>query len=226
MAAMGLLHWRNTVCRSAGNVIRKPVAISVRRSGAYFLVSTGADAGRQKELATASKPCVMPPADRIDVPARSSTDRSVSRYKLNVRGRQLYRRASGDLCRRPVDPAAMFLHLCAPSIIEMAVWQSADRITAILFWLLRQLPSGWLGLDARWLGISIVPWLALIVWRFHAWRTAPAFCLTCLVLLSRPFWRSASVDEWRATMLDVGQGLAVVIERQGAAFLYDTGLAA
>lgn len=26
-------------------------------------------------------------------------------------------------------------------------------------------------------------------------------------------------------MLDVGQGLAVVIERQGAAFLYDTGLA-
>lgn len=48
MAAMGLLHWRNTVCRSAGNVIRKPVAISVRRSGAYFLVSTGADAGRQK----------------------------------------------------------------------------------------------------------------------------------------------------------------------------------
>lgn len=50
----------------------------------------------------------------------------------------------------------------------MAVWQSADRITAILFWLLRQLPSGWLGLDARWLGISIVPWLALIVWRFHA----------------------------------------------------------
>ena len=106
MAAMDLLHWRNTVCRSAGNVIRKPVAISVRRSGAYFLVSTGADAGRQKELATASKPCVMPPADRIDVPARSSTDRSVSRYKLNVRGRQLYRRASGDLCRRPVDPGS------------------------------------------------------------------------------------------------------------------------
>jgi beta-lactamase superfamily II metal-dependent hydrolase len=32
-------------------------------------------------------------------------------------------------------------------------------------------------------------------------------------------------DEWRVTMLDVGQGLAMVIEREGAALLYDTGLA-
>lgn len=125
----------------------------------------------------------------------------------------------------PLILTAMFLHLCAPFIIEMAVWQSADRVLAALFWFLRQLPPGWLALDARWLGISLLPWLALIVWRFHAWRTLPAFCLAFLGLLSWPFWRSTAANEWRVTMLDVGQGLAMVIERDGAALLYDTGLA-
>ena len=125
----------------------------------------------------------------------------------------------------PLILTAMFLHLCAPFIIEMAVWQSADRVLAALFWFLRQLPPGWLALDARWLGISLLPWLALIVWRFHAWRTLPAFCLAFLGLLSWPFWRSTAANEWRVTMLDVGQGLAMVIEREGAALLYDTGLA-
>jgi competence protein ComEC len=44
------------------------------------------------------------------------------------------------------------------------------------------------------------------------------------VLLSWPFWRHEVKDEWRVTMLDVGQGLAMVIEREGGN-LYDTGLA-
>ncbi|MFV9312732.1 ComEC family protein [Klebsiella oxytoca] len=125
----------------------------------------------------------------------------------------------------PLILTAMFLHLCAPLTIEMVIWQSADRILAALFGFLRQLPPGWLELDARWLGISLLPWPALILWRFHAWRTLPAFCLACLGLLSWPFWRSTATKEWRVTMLDVGQGLAMVIERHGAALLYDTGLA-
>ncbi|HAT1680457.1 TPA: ComEC family protein [Klebsiella oxytoca] len=125
----------------------------------------------------------------------------------------------------PLILTAMFLHLCAPLTIEVVIWQSADRILAALFGFLRQLPPGWLELDARWLGISLLPWPALILWRFHAWRTLPAFCLACLGLLSWPFWRSTATNEWRVTMLDVGQGLAMVIERHGAALLYDTGLA-
>lgn len=113
----------------------------------------------------------------------------------------------------PLILTAMFLHLCAPLTIEVVIWQSADRILAALFGFLRQLPPGWLELDARWLGISLLPWPALILWRFHAWRTLPAFCLACLGLLSWPFWRSTAANEWRVTMLDVGQGLAMVIER-------------
>ena len=125
----------------------------------------------------------------------------------------------------PLILTAMFLHLCAPLTIEMVIWQSADRILAALFGFLRQLPPGWLELDARWLGISLLPWPALILWRFHAWRTLPAFVVDGPGVLACPFGRGPAAKEWRVTMLDVGRGLAMVIERQGAALLYDTGLA-
>lgn len=103
MAAMGLLHWRNTVCRSAGGVVRKPLALRICRCGAYLLVSAGADAGRQKERATASKPRVMPSADRFNVFTCSSTDRTFSRHQPDVRAGQLDCRAAGDLCRCPAN---------------------------------------------------------------------------------------------------------------------------
>lgn len=65
-----------------------------------------------------------------------------------------------------------------------------------------------------------------LVWRFQARRQMPLLCMSGVALLSWPFWRPATPGEWRVTMLDVGQGLAIVIERQGAAMLYDTGPAA
>lgn len=125
----------------------------------------------------------------------------------------------------PLILGAMILHLCGPAVAEMALWLLADRLLAALFWFLRQLPSGWLPLDYRWLVVSVLPWLGLLVWRFHGWRTFPAVCLSSTIVASWPFWRTTPQDEWRVTMLDVGQGLAMVIERQGGAILYDTGLA-
>lgn len=120
---------------------------------------------------------------------------------------------------------AMLLHLCGPAVVETILWSLADRLLAALFWYLRQLPQGWLSLDFRWMGLSVLPWLMLLVWRFHAWRSLPAVCLSSTILLSWPLWRQTAKDEWRVTMLDVGQGLAMVIEREGAAILYDTGTA-
>jgi hypothetical protein len=40
-----------------------------------------------------------------------------------------------------------------------------------------------------------------------------------------PFWQTHRDGDWAVHMLDVGQGLAMVIERNGKAILYDTGLA-
>ncbi len=123
----------------------------------------------------------------------------------------------------PLILTAMLVHLSGPDIVESLLWLAADRVLALLFWGLRRLPDGWLTLDARWLWISILPWLLVMGWRFQSWRHSPALCLSVLFLLTRPFSRQPPADEWRVTMLDVGQGLAMVIERHGKALLYDTG---
>ncbi len=123
----------------------------------------------------------------------------------------------------PLILGAMLLHLTGPGMVESLLWLAADRVLALLFWGLRHLPDGWLPLDARWLWISSLPWLLVMGWRFQSWRHCPALCLSVLLLLMRPFWRQIPADEWRVTMLDVGQGLAMVIERHGKALLYDTG---
>lgn len=87
----------------------------------------------------------------------------------------------------PLILAAMLLHLSGPALFEMGLWQLADRLLAILFWFLRHLPPGWLSLNDRWLAVSVLPWLALLVWRFQAWRQMPLLCMSGVALLSWPF---------------------------------------
>ncbi|HCF6469332.1 TPA: DNA internalization-related competence protein ComEC/Rec2 [Klebsiella variicola subsp. variicola] len=92
------------------------------------------------------------------------------------------------------------------AVLSQSLWLSAFAVAGLIFWF------QWVPLPAgrwRW------PWKTL-------------FALVHLqagvtLLLMRPFWRPFPADEWRVTMLDVGQGLAMVIERHGKALLYDTG---
>lgn len=125
----------------------------------------------------------------------------------------------------PLIFLGMLFNLVGPTPIETALWFLTDGSLALLFWFLRLFPHGWLDVDARWLGVSWLSWGVLIVLRLHLWRTFPAICLTTITLLLFPFWQSHRAQEWSIHMLDVGQGLAMVIERNGRAILYDTGLA-
>lgn len=67
--------------------------------------------------------------------------------------------------------------------------------------------------------------MMIIAWRLNILRTLPVVCFSALLLLSGPLWRAPRTDVWQVHMLDVGQGLAMVIVRNGKALLYDTGLA-
>lgn len=125
----------------------------------------------------------------------------------------------------PLILAGMLLHLTGPQLFEQGIWYLADRLLALLFYLLRQLPDGWLDVDERWQGIIVMPWIALVLWRCRAWRAINGVTLVLLVVLTFPLWRQVRKDVWAVHMLDVGQGLAMVIERHGKAILYDTGLA-
>ncbi|AGN87959.1 hypothetical protein H650_23390 [Enterobacter sp. R4-368] len=125
----------------------------------------------------------------------------------------------------PLILLGMLLHLIGPVTGELACWYLADKTLDFLFAFLHWLPAGWLNVDMRWQWLAWLPWLALIVWRLHLWPNVPALCLVCLTLLTLPFWRNERQGEWAVHMLDVGQGLAMVIERNGKAILYDTGVA-
>ncbi|WP_324724032.1 ComEC family protein [Lelliottia sp. JS-SCA-14] len=125
----------------------------------------------------------------------------------------------------PLILAGMLLHLSGLGLLEAKIWFLADKSLDVLFRLLKALPDGWIDIDERWLAAASLPWLAIMVWRVHAWRSAPAVCIAGSVLLTFPLWRSHKTEGWTVHMLDIGQGLAMVVERQGKAILYDTGLA-
>ncbi|MEB7278569.1 ComEC family protein [Enterobacter asburiae] len=125
----------------------------------------------------------------------------------------------------PLILLGMLLHLLPLAAPESVVWFAANKSLAGLFWLLMRLPDGWQNVDQRWQYMTLLPWLIIIGWRFRAWKTLPAVCLAGSVLLTFPLWRTEKNESWTLHMLDVGQGLAMVIERQGKAILYDTGLA-
>lgn len=125
----------------------------------------------------------------------------------------------------PLILLGMFLHLFPVAGLESIVWLTADKSLAGLFWLLMRLPNGWQDVDERWQYLTLLPWLVIIGWRFRAFSAVPAVCLTGSVVLAFPLWHRDKTDSWSLHMLDVGQGLAMVIERHGKAILYDTGLA-
>jgi competence protein ComEC len=57
--------------------------------------------------------------------------------------------------------------------------------------------------------------MMIIAWRLNILRTLPVVCFSALLLLSGPLWRAPRTDVWQVHMLDVGQGLAMVIVRNG-----------
>ena len=123
----------------------------------------------------------------------------------------------------PLLIAGMLLNLSGPQALEQWIWLLADRVLAGLFWFLQALPDGWIAVSRRWRGAALLPWLAVILWRLRAWRSAFACGLTLGVIALYPLWRREAPEEWSVTMLDVGQGLSMVIARSGRAILYDTG---
>lgn len=106
--------------------------------------------------------------------------------------------------------------------LSHGLWWLGEQSLNAVFVPLSHLQFGWIDLDASLLIGSVAGWGIVAIWRFAWWKTHPATlgALIVLLVLSR-----VKNDEpnWRVDMLDVGHGLAIVIEREGKAVLYDTG---
>ncbi|ALB64722.1 competence protein ComEC [Cronobacter condimenti 1330] len=123
----------------------------------------------------------------------------------------------------PLTVAGMVLNLLRLTVLEQGMWLLADKTLGALFWFLRTLPSGWLSADQRYQWLALLPWPAVIAWKLRWYRYSTATCCISLGLLSWPFWQKSDEGTWRLHMLDIGHGLAIVIERHGKAILYDSG---
>lgn len=108
------------------------------------------------------------------------------------------------------------------SPLSEMLWQLADISLQVVFAPLTYLQTGWVYLDASLLIVSVAGWGAVVIWRFSWWRHYP-MSVGALILILLVFRIKNDEPEWRVDMLDVGHGLAVVIEQRGKAVLYDTG---
>lgn len=107
-------------------------------------------------------------------------------------------------------------------LLSEGAWWLADRSVALVFTGLHWLEQGWLPLSLSWSRLSALLWLVLILWRCAVLaRTVWVLAALAFSLWQMP--RPAPSPRWQAHMLDIGHGLAVVIERQGHAILFDTG---
>lgn len=120
----------------------------------------------------------------------------------------------------PLILLALMLFFIPP--LSRWCWQLADLTVGWALWPLPWLEQGWLQVGAALLQFSVFGWLAVVCWRFRWWFYFPVGC--AVVVLGGLLWRERAPDyRWRVDMIDVGHGLAVVIEKQGKAVIYDTG---
>jgi len=118
-------------------------------------------------------------------------------------------------------PLILLAMLTPTSAICAALWRLADASVVGLMAALKVLPHGWWAFhDAGTLALLL--WGTLIVWRCALFYAAPVSCAA--VILALLVWRWPREEPgWRINMLDVGQGLSVVIRQGHEAMLYDTG---
>lgn len=107
-------------------------------------------------------------------------------------------------------------------VLSTFLWWLANITIDWALWPLPWLQSGWVQVGATLMQFSAIGWLTVACWRFHWWNRYPAGCVA--VLLCGLLWRERQPDyRWRVDMIDVGHGLAVLIERGGKAVIYDSG---
>ncbi len=114
------------------------------------------------------------------------------------------------------------LMLCVVPTVALFFWSLADFSLMVVFIPLELLKTGWITLGETSLLISYSGWITVTIWRFRWWRYYPGTLMViCLVMLVS----ARRVDRffWRVDMLDVGHGLAVMIERNGRGIIFDTG---
>lgn len=124
-----------------------------------------------------------------------------------------------------VVPAILLLFLLPVSEIQNVILQCIDKIISIGIAPLPYLSDFWFELQVTSLWLFVFCWLigGFIALGWNKVYIGLLGCFIALYLSSETLTNKPNNKDWRLTALDVGHGLAVVIEQNNLAYLYDTG---
>lgn len=95
-----------------------------------------------------------------------------------------------------------------------------------------QLPAHWLALSDTILALGLSALIGGVLWRYvpknknyTSWLSLLSLLFIPALLFCITLWSPVKNNRWAMHLLDVGQGLAVVIEKNGRGLVYDTGAA-
>lgn len=101
------------------------------------------------------------------------------------------------------------------------IWQAVDLSLSVVTWAMNYAHWGWVDVSngqLKWLAVSLV---LLVLYPVLTNQSCAVFAL--IAILSFSNWRSQPL--WQLVVLDVGHGLAVIVNQDEHSLLYDTGAA-
>ncbi len=124
-----------------------------------------------------------------------------------------------------VVPLVMVAFVLPTSSLQQLNLQLIDHILSFSLMPLPLLADYWFDLTSMpfWLWILSLSWIWVLVGLFGWFRYYYHLIACGLTLLLHNIYVKEEQEGWSLTMLDVGHGLAMIIEQQGRALIYDTG---
>ncbi|MDX7991451.1 ComEC family protein [Xenorhabdus littoralis] len=107
-------------------------------------------------------------------------------------------------------------------VVQPFLWQLVDYSISFALAPLSVLTHSWFETGHYPVVITLLGWFLIVIWRLSWWKS-----YTWLLAISIGITACYSIPnneyQWRFSMLDVGHGLAVVIDKGGKAIVFDTG---
>ncbi|WP_426577732.1 ComEC family protein [Xenorhabdus stockiae] len=106
--------------------------------------------------------------------------------------------------------------------IQPFFWQLVDYTISFALMPLPAFVHSWTETGHIPFFITFAGWMSVVVWRFGWWKSYIGL-LCAFAGMTLFYFKRDDEYQWRFSMLDVGHGLAIVIDKGGKAILFDTG---
>lgn len=120
-------------------------------------------------------------------------------------------------------PLIFLALIVVPFNSDQPFWLLAEWSLKIVFKGLNYFSVGWVYVTTHLFLLSFFGIITVILLRLAFWRNYSITLCLLFLLLWLPDW-STENSKWRVDMLDIGHGLAIILQKEGHAIIYDTAV--